>query len=105
MNLVAAGFPERAWRSPILLRLTARMAGPMLRAGKLGMAGITPRGQSFIANPRQLWVVKSASLTVDGRSTGDVGPVLPQARLGDFFIPQGGILAIGNTAFEPGNRA
>lgn len=100
MNLMAAAFPERAWRSPRMLRLTAAFAGPMLRAGKLSMSGVTPNHQGFIANPRKLWVVKSAKLTVGDRETDQLGPVVPQARLGDFLIPQRGLLAIGNAAFD-----
>ena len=100
MNLMSAGFPEWAWRSPRMLRLTATMAGPMLRAGKLSMAGVAPNRQSFIANPRKIWVVKSALLRVGERETGQPGPVTPQAQLGDFLIPQRGLLAIGNAAFD-----
>lgn len=100
MNLVAASFPEWAWRNPRVLGLTARMAGPLLRAGRLSMAGLTPNRQSFIANPRKIWMVKSARLRVGDRETGQPGPVTPQAQLGDFLIPQRGLLAIGNTAFD-----
>ncbi|MEO6045504.1 MAG: hypothetical protein ABIQ47_16515 [Tepidiformaceae bacterium] len=100
MNLISAGFPEWAWRSPRVLGLTAMMAGPMLRAGKLSMAGIAPNHQSFIANPRKIWVVKSALLRVGEREIDEPGPVTPQAQLGDFLIPQRGLLAIGNAAFD-----
>lgn len=101
MNIVAASFPEWAWRNPRTLGLTARMAGPILGAGRLSMAGKSPNGQSFIANPRKVWVVRSARLRVGDRETDRPGPVTPQAQLGDFLIPQRGLLAIGNTAFEP----
>ena len=97
---MAAGFPEWAWRSPRILRLTALVAGPMLRAGKLSMSGIAPDRQAFIANPRKIWVVKSALLKVGGREVDQPGPVTPQAQLGDFRIPQRGLLAIGNAAFD-----
>ena len=100
MNLVPASLPEPAWRSPRILGLMARAAGPMLRAGPLSMAGLTPNRQSFIANPRKIWMVKEARLRVGDRETDQPGPVMPQAQLGDFLIPQRGILAVGNTAFE-----
>ncbi len=100
MNLVSAIFPEWAWRSPRMLGLTAMVAGPMLRAGRLSMAGTAPNRQSFIANPRRIWVVKSARLTVGERATNRIGAVTPQAQLGDFLIPQRGLLAIGNAAFD-----
>jgi hypothetical protein len=101
MNIVAASFPEWAWRNRRVLGLTARMAGPILGAGRLSMAGIAPNRQSFIANPRKVWVVKSARLRVGGRETDQPGPVTPQAQLGGFLIPQRGLLAIGNAAFDP----
>ncbi|MEP7216348.1 MAG: hypothetical protein ABI782_08845 [Anaerolineaceae bacterium] len=100
MNVIAAGFPEWAWRNPRMLGLTAMVAGPMLGAGKLSMAGVAPNGQSFVANPRKIWVVKSAKLKVGDRETSQPGPVTPQAQLGDFLIPQRGLLAIGNAAFD-----
>ncbi len=100
MNVMSAAFPEWAWRSPRMLAVTAIVAGPMLGAGKLGMTGSVPNGQAFIANPRRIWVVKSAVLRVGGRETNEPGPVTPQAQLGDFFIPQRGLLAIGNAAFD-----
>ena len=100
MNLISAGFPEWAWRSPRMLGLTAMVAGPMLGAGKLSMAGVAPNRQSFISNPRKIWVVTSAVLRVGGREVNQPGPVTPQAHLGDFRVPQRGILAIGNTAFD-----
>ncbi|MBI5949484.1 MAG: hypothetical protein HY875_15200 [Chloroflexi bacterium] len=100
MNLVSAAFPEWAWRNPRALRLTAAMAGPMLGAGKLSMAGTAPNRQAFVANPRRIWVVKAARLRAGGREVNEPGPVTPQAQLGDFRIPQRGILAIGNAGFD-----
>jgi hypothetical protein len=93
--------PEAVWRSPAMLAPIAAMAGPMLGAGKLAMSGTVPNGQHFIANPRRIWVVRAATLDVAGRSAGEPGAVHPQAQLGDFRIPQRGLLAIGNAAFEP----
>lgn len=100
MNLMSAVMPERAWRSPRVLRLMSKAAGPMLRVGRLAMAGRVPNGQDYIANPRRIWMVESATLRVGDRIAGQVGPVAPQAKMGDFRIPQRGILAIGNTAFD-----
>lgn len=100
MNLMSRSFPERAWRSPSALRIAAGLAGPLLGAGNLAMSGRTPNHQSFIANPRTIWVAKSARLTVDGRAADVPGPLTPQPRLGDFYIPQRGLLALGNASFE-----
>lgn len=103
MNLMSMAFPEWAWRSPRALRMAATLAGPLLGAGKLAMAGTAPNGQSFIANPRTIWVVQVARLSVDGRDAGEPAPLERQAQLGDFCIPQRGLLAVGNTAFDAFN--
>ncbi|WP_208729905.1 hypothetical protein [Corallococcus exercitus] len=100
LNLMAAGLPEWAWRNPSVLERMSHVAGPLLHAGRLAMAGEAPNHQRFIANPRKVWVVKSARLVVGERVATDVGPVTPQARLGDFYIPQRGLLAVGNAAFD-----
>lgn len=100
MNAMAALMPEPAWRSPRVLSLMAALAGPMLGAGRLSMAGAAPNRQTFIANPRKVWVVTAATLRSGERLADQPGPVHPQAQLGDFRIPQRGILAIGNARFE-----
>ncbi len=100
MNMVARGYPEWAWRSRRALAITAAVAGPALGAGKLCMAGTAPNGQAFLANPRVIWVVTAARLRVEERQSDRPGPVRPQAQLGDFRIPQRGLLAIGNAAFD-----
>lgn len=101
MTMMGAAIPERAWASPRVLGAMSTMAGPLLGAGKLRMAGRVSNGQAFVANPRRLWVIQSARLQIGDRTVDEIGPVEPQAQLGDFRIPQRGILAIGNAAFEP----
>jgi len=101
MNAMASVMPELAWRSPRVLRAISAMAGPMLGAGKLAMFGRAPNGQQYFANPRKMWVVAEATLHAGDRVANHPGPLSPQAQLGDFYIPQRGILAIGNAAFDP----
>lgn len=100
MTAMGAAMPEWAWANPRVLGAMSAMAGPVLRAGKLCMAGYVSNGQRFIANPRRLWVIQSARLQVGDRVVTAIGAVHPQAQLGDFRIPQRGILAIGNAAFD-----
>jgi hypothetical protein len=101
MNAMSRAMPEKAWRSPAVLGAMARLAGPMLHAGHLGLIGRTPNGQSFIANPMTIWVVRSAKASLDNREFGGAEPLAEQTKLGDFWIPQRGILAIGRSFFEP----
>jgi hypothetical protein len=93
--------PDAAWRCPAVLAAMAKVAGPLLRAGRVGLHGRVPNGQDFVANPRLLWAVVDSRAVLSGQDLGPPGPVHPQARLGDFWIPQRGILAIGQSYFEP----
>jgi hypothetical protein len=65
------------------------------------MHGRAPNGQSFIANPRLIWTISEATAMLGGHDFGPPGPVRPQAWLGDFALPQRGMLAIGAAFFEP----
>lgn len=101
MNSAARLLPERAWRNRTVLSMVARVAGPLLGVGHVGLHGLAPNGQHFIANPRQLWMVTRSSANSAGEDFGLPRPLDVQARLGDFWIPQRGILAIGESLFEP----
>lgn len=54
-----------------------------------------------MANPRLMWFIPKSTVVVRGEDLGSVGPVPEQARLGDFWIPQRGIFAIGGAFFQP----
>ena len=60
----------------------------------MNLAGRTPNGQEFIANPRQVWLVKSSHAIICGVDAGPLGPLAEQARLRDFLIPQKGVFAV-----------
>jgi hypothetical protein len=100
MSTMARLLPGAAWRSPAVLAMMGMVAGPLLSVGRVGMRGRVPNGQRFIANPRLLWAVVHSSARMAGKDFGPPGPVQPQARLGDFWIPQRGLLAIGQAYFD-----
>ena len=100
MNAMAGLLPRAAWRNPTFLAAMGRMAGPFLGVGRVGLHGTVPNGQRFIANPRVLFRVVDSRAVLKGADLGPPGPVAPQARLGDFWIPQRGMFAIGNAYFE-----
>ena len=102
LNAVGRGLPESAWRSRALLAAMGPMAGRALGAGRVGMVGMTPNDQSFIANPIRMWVIDEASARLGGEDLGPVGPLDEQARVGDFWIPQRGVFAIGRTIMTAG---
>lgn len=100
MNGMSALMPQALWRNGAVLRAMGAFAGVALRAGKLGMAGTASNGQRFIANPLRIWLIPESRAVVRGVDLGPVGPAPEQAHLGDFWIPQRGILAIGRAFFE-----
>lgn len=99
LNAFAAVLPDRLWTAKPVLALIGRVAGPALRAGRVGLAGIAPNGQRFIANPLKVWLVAETSASLRGDDFGPMGKLDQQAALGDFWIPQRGIFALGRAYF------
>jgi hypothetical protein len=92
MNTAARLAPETWWRRRFILRAMAFAARFVLGAGKMNLTGRTPNGQKFIANPQQVWLVKSSRAVINGVDAGPVGPLPTQARLnkrpGDSVFPE-----------------
>jgi len=105
MNAMGAVMPEPFWKSRLVLGLMGRVAGPLLSAGKLRLIGSAPNRQWFKSNPKRIWVVESSKASLAGEDFGKPGPLPEQAHMGDFMIPQRGILAIGGGFFEPLDEA
>lgn len=101
MTLAGAGLPTRAWRSRPVLRTMGNISGRMLRVGTVRLTGQTSNGQQFDANPLKIWSVTASHAVVEGEDLGPVGPLIEQAHLADFYIPQGGIFAIGRIFVTP----
>jgi hypothetical protein len=87
------------WRQRLFLAGMGMVAGPMMRAGKVRLEGLTPNGQRFVANPLLLWLVADSEATLDGVDLGAVGSSPTPGRLEDFWIPQRGVFAIGKAFF------
>lgn len=100
MNAMARKLPGAAWHNPAFLEMIGLMARPLLGVGRVGLHGRVPNGQRFIANPRTLWAVVDSSAQLGGTDFGPPGPIEPQAHLGDFWIPQRGIVAMGQAYFD-----
>lgn len=95
MNAMGGGMPIAAWRSTAMLRAMGAMASATLGVGKVSMTGLTANGLPFDANPLRIWRVVDATATINGMDAGPPAPLPQQARLGDFWIPQRGIFAMG----------
>ena len=92
--------PDALWRKEAVLKPMEKAASLMLRAGRLGLTGQVPNHQRFIANPMLIWAIRSSTARMGNQDLGGVGPLAAQTRLGDFWIPQRGIFAIGRAFFE-----
>jgi hypothetical protein len=101
INAIASVLPEKWWRSQRFLAFMAKVAGPMLHAGKLRLTGRAPNGQQFIANPLVVWLIADTAATLDAVDLGESGPAPTPGELGDFRIPQRGMFAIGRAFFDP----
>lgn len=99
-NLLGSAMPGPMWRSSRMLHAMGPIAGRLLGVGAVGLAGHVPNGQSFIANPQQIWFIAHATATLGNTDLGPVGPLALQAWLGDFAIPQRGVFATGRAFFR-----
>jgi len=101
INAVGGVLPDALWRKEAVLKPMEKAASLILRAGRLGLTGQVPNHQRFIANPMLIWAIQSSTASMGNQDLGSVGPLPVQTRLGDFWIPQRGIFAIGRAFFEP----
>jgi len=100
MSRLGRSLPERAWSSRAVLAGMGRVAGPLLAAGQIRLAGTAPNGQGFRIAPRQMWAVRRSTAVLGGVDLGDVAPLAEQSRLAGFRLPQRGICVIGSARFE-----
>jgi hypothetical protein len=88
MNPAAGLAPDSWWQKHFMLRVMGVTATYVLGTAKMKLAGRTLNGQEFIANPQQVWLVKSSRAVVDRVDVGPAGPLPEQAPLNEFLIPQ-----------------
>lgn len=100
MNMIGNVLPDSAWKNETILNMMSKVAGAALGVQKVGLSGIVPNGQHFIANPKTIWAVKESSASIAGVDFGEPAPLKEQANLADFWIPQKGILAFGQAYFD-----
>lgn len=101
MNGMGAMMPAAGWKSRRALGLMGRMATATLGAGRISLVGTSSSGYPFLANPWHIWRVVDSSATIGGASVGVPSPLAEQTRLGDFWIPQRGIFAMGRVYLRP----
>lgn len=101
LSAVGRVLPDRVWTNRRALSAMGSVAGAALGAGRVGLHGRVPNGQRFVANPLGIWLVADASARLAGEAFGPLGALDAQARLGDFWIPQRGVFALGRAFFDP----
>jgi hypothetical protein len=100
MTTIGNRLPESAWTNPRMLKMISRIAGPTLGVGDIRLTGTASNGQRYMVAPKTVWAVTDSSATLRGHDLGPTGPLLRQARIGDFRCPQRGIGVVGSGHFE-----
>jgi hypothetical protein len=100
MNAMMAVMPGPMYRSNLVLSMMSLMSTIFLRAGQIRLRGAMPNRQWYQAGPRKIWMIREAQASIGGRDLGPLGPLVEQARLGDFSLPQQGLFMIGGGFFE-----
>jgi hypothetical protein len=77
------------------------VASRVLGIGRVALRGTTSNGQAFLANPKLLWAIPRSRAEIDGVVHDGIQSLPQQARLGDFWLPNGGLFAIGSAFYEP----
>jgi len=100
MSRIGGRLSESAWTNPANLKRLSRVARRTLDVGDVRLTGRAPNGQCYTMAPRQLWMIADSRAVLRGHDLGPGGPLLRQARLGDFRMPQRGIGMVGSGHFE-----
>lgn len=100
MSALGSRLPDRLWRNRAVLATMSRMAGPVLRAGTIRLAGTLPSQQWFRVKVPNVWATKDVTAVLRGENLGAVGPTHPQRWLGGFALPNRGLFAIGRATME-----
>lgn len=101
MGAVSRALPWRLRTHRALLKLMGPLGGRLLGVGRFNMIGRMPNRQLFIAAPNAMWIVSDSRARLRGTDLGPIGPLSEQAGVGDFLMPQRGVLAAGTACFEP----
>jgi hypothetical protein len=100
LSWVGSILPGAAWRRPLIQATMGRFGGRALGVGHLSLSGRVPNGQRFFAVPRFVYRIEATAAVVRGEDLGPMGPLQEQVRLGDYWIPNGGLFAIGEAALQ-----
>ena len=100
LSALSQRLPGRFLANESVLRLLGPVAGNLLGAGRLALTGRMPNRQVFHLVPSHVWLVTASRVRLDGIDLG-AGSAAQQATIGDFRVPQHGLLAVGYLDFDP----
>ncbi len=92
--------PPIARRSNAFQRVVNAVAAALLRAGRVGMSGTAPNGHRFAWGPRRIWTIANSHAVLHGVDLGPPHPLPRELHLVDFWLPQRGLFAVSDSAFE-----
>lgn len=105
MSFFSRNLPWAVRSHPGFLKVMGPVGGRLLRVGRFKMTGRMPNRQVFVAAPKAIWIVKRSSARLGDVDLGLLEPLPKQAGLGDFLVPQRGVIAAGSAYFEELNPA
>lgn len=100
INKIAQWLPDSLWQKESIMKAMGKFASIILKTGKLTLAGKVPNGQNFLSNPKLIWLISESQAVLKGENLGNVQPLPEQIKLGEFWIPQRGLFAIGDAIME-----
>jgi hypothetical protein len=100
LSLAGSVLPGSAWKNRRIRSLVGRVGGRALGVGKFSLSGKTPNGQRFYLVPKVVLRIEATAAVINGGDPGPMGPLENQARLGQGWIPNGGLFAIGEFGYE-----
>ena len=98
---LAQRLPGRFLANESVLRALGPVAGTLLGTSRLALTGTMPNRQTFHLVPSHVWMVTASRAQLEGTDLGRPAPLAEQATIGDFRIPQQGLLAVGALDFDP----
>jgi hypothetical protein len=105
LGALARSAPHRLLANDYFLKLLGPIAGTLLGTGRLTLVGKMPNRQHFHLVPTHVWRVTASCAQLRGVDIGQPARLPVQATIGDFRIPQHGLLAVGSLDFEVLNPA
>jgi hypothetical protein len=101
LSSLAQRLPGQFLANERVLRVLGPVAGTLLGAGRLGLTGRMPNRQTFHLVPSHVWMVTASRAQLGATDLGKPAPLTEQATIGDFRIPQKGLLAVGALDADP----